>query len=619
VSAEETRLAIALASGPAGAALLAALLVLTAASASARPVRWLVWPAGLLLFLALGAAVGALVLSALAPPGMASFDVRLFAWSPLGLYGVAFDLHVSPAAAVLSLPALVLAFAAWVRRVRRERRGRPGDAAALLALSGALWTTLAGDLVTQYLGVTLFLLGTAAVLWATAGAARGGGRLVLAGAAGAALLACVLTLGKVNGIFILSQLSTAGFTGPAFFGLALCAGVVVAAPPAHAWLLRLARHPYGPALAAAGVAAGLALLLGAFRTTAGALPPGWPQWLIAYGWAATLAAAVVAVLRRAPAVRLAALFTGKAGMLFFATAIATPVSVAAAVLYVALALPALGFLWWLAAARSEPRPGEATTGAGGRTVWRRPGFWLLALILASAADLPGTASGAAGGAFVRALTSWPSGDLTLRVPPFLLNAAVLIVGGGLLWGGDGLPAARGLRERAATQRRRTRISLLGLSGWRGWALLVPTAVLVIAPAILPWRLIGHWFGPVAAAAAGTGTAPLTLDLSRIPTVPSAVLAVLALWVLVQRLRGREWLPGPLRGLVGIAILLGGAVSRAGREAGVSTAPARWAGTAWGRLQGAAERVVGVLRPFEERYYAAAAVMVAVAMIYIIGR
>ncbi len=43
------------------------------------------------------------------------------------------------------------------------------------------------------------------------------------------------------------------------------------------------------------------------------------------------------------------------------------------------------------------------------------------------------------------------------------------------------------------------------------------------------------------------------------------------------------------------------------------------GTAWGRLQGAVERVVGLLRPFEERYYAAAAVMVAVAMIYIIGR
>ena len=139
MSAEETRLAVALASGPAGAVLLASLLVLVAAAGGARPVRWLVWPAGLLLFLAFGAAIGTLVLSALAPPGMSSFDVRLFAWSPLGLYGVTFDLHVSPAAAVLSLPALVLACAAWTRRVRRERRGRPGDAAALLALAGALW------------------------------------------------------------------------------------------------------------------------------------------------------------------------------------------------------------------------------------------------------------------------------------------------------------------------------------------------------------------------------------------------------------------------------------------------------------------------------------------------
>jgi hypothetical protein len=37
------------------------------------------------------------------------------------------------------------------------------------------------------------------------------------------------------------------------------------------------------------------------------------------------------------------------------------------------------------------------------------------------------------------------------------------------------------------------------------------------------------------------------------------------------------------------------------------------------LQEASERVMGVLRPFEERYYAAAAVIVAVALIYIIGR
>jgi hypothetical protein len=293
---------------------------------------------------------------------------------------------------------------------------------------------------------------------------------------------------------------------------------------------------------------------------------------------------------------------------------------AAAVLYATVTLPALGLLWWLSAAPPGRGAGSATppVGAGprprhtGPPLWRHPGFWLLTLILASAAALPGTAGGAAGGAFVRALTSWPSGDLTLRVPPFLLDAAVLVVGGGLLWASPETGAG------GATRRGR-RLPLLRLTGWTGWLLLVPLAVLVVAPAVLPGRLVGQWFGPIAAAAAGTGTAPLTLDLSRVPPVLSAILGLLALWVLGQRLRGKEWLPGPLPGLLGIAALLVQAGTRAWRGAGVSTAPARWAGTAWGRLQGTADRVMGALRPFEERYYAAAAVMVAVALIYIIGR
>jgi hypothetical protein len=489
-----------------------------------------------------------------------------------------------------------------------------------VAIAGALWTGVAGDLVTQYLGVTLFLLGTVGALWSVAGDGPAGGRLILTGGAGMALLFCVLTLGKVNGLFALSQLSTAGFTDGAFLGLALGAATVAAAPPFHAWLLRLARHPYGPALAAAGVGTALALLLGAFRTTAGALPPGWAGWLVVYGWLATLAAIVVALRRGTPALRLGALFAGKAGLLFFATAIATPVSMAAAVLYATVTLPSLGLLWWLAAA-PPGRGAESASqvvGAGSRPrhsappLWRHPGFWLLTLILASAAALPGTAGGAAGGAFVRALTSWPSGDLTLRVPPFLLDAAVLVVGGGLLWASPETGAA-------GAARRGRRLPLLRLTGWKGWLLLIPLAALVVAPAVLPGRLVGQWFGPIAAAAAGTGTAPLTLDLSRVPPVLSAILGLLALWVLVQRLRGREWLPGPLPALVGIAALLVQAGTRAWRGAGVSTAPARWVGTAWGRLQGGADRVMGALRPFEERYYAAAAVMVAVALIYIIGR
>ena len=75
-----------------------------------------------------------------------------------------------------------------------------------------------------------------------------------------------------------------------------------------------------------------------------------------YGWLATLAAIVVALRRGTPALRLGALFAGKAGLLFFATAIATPVSMAAAVLYATVTLPSLGLLWWLAAAPRAEGP-----------------------------------------------------------------------------------------------------------------------------------------------------------------------------------------------------------------------------------------------------------------------
>jgi hypothetical protein len=37
------------------------------------------------------------------------------------------------------------------------------------------------------------------------------------------------------------------------------------------------------------------------------------------------------------------------------------------------------------------------------------------------------------------------------------------------------------------------------------------------------------------------------------------------------------------------------------------------------LQRGAGRIMGLVRPVEERYYAAAAIVLAVAMIYIIGR
>ena len=127
MSAEETRLAIALAAGPAGATLLAALLLLVASAFRGRPWRWLVWPAGLLLAVALGAAGGAGAERS-GPSRVGHLDVPLYAWSPLGLYGVTFFLRPSPAGAVLCLPPLALALVGWLRRV--SSRHRAGRAAA---------------------------------------------------------------------------------------------------------------------------------------------------------------------------------------------------------------------------------------------------------------------------------------------------------------------------------------------------------------------------------------------------------------------------------------------------------------------------------------------------------
>ena len=196
---------------------------------------------------------------------------------------------------------------------------------------------------------------------------------------------------------------------------------------------------------------------------------------------------------------------------------------------------------------------------------------------------------------MRALTSWPSGDLTLRVPPFLCWTPPCWSEGA---GCSGPPRDRRPPARPGGARR---LPLLRLTGWKGWLLLIPLAALVVAPAVLPGRLVGQWFGPIAPPP-GPGTAPLTLDLSRVPPVLSAILGLLALWVLVQRLRGRSGSPAPA-GLVGSPLLVQ-AGTRAWRGAGVRAPPRPGgSGTAWGRLQGGADRVMGALRPFEERHYA----------------
>lgn len=598
MSLEETRLAVALALFPLGAVLLAAVAGLWSRS---RPRR------GALMLLAVAGALGAVWRGQGARAGEIAFEAPLFTWSPLGLYGVTLGVRPNPAAALLTLPALLLAAAGLVAWRGSQRAGRSTtgsnrgtaacaweDALALTAVSGALWSAVAADLVSLHLGASLFWLATTGLLWSVAGALQAGRRLLLVNVAATGSLTCVLILGKVNGHFQLSQLSTAGFTSAALVGLTLAAAVAAPLPPFHGWLLRLARYPLAPALGAAGAAVAFALLLVAFRLSGEQLAPGWQRLLIAAGGMTTVVGASAAFLRRAPALRLAALFGGRAGLLFQAAGVATPASMAAALLYFTLALPVLGVLWLLAMSPGSSRTAHHAPWGARLT----PGFGVTVLLLASAAGLPGTVGNLSTEALVRALTSSPAGHPWLRLPPLLLDVATLAAGSRLLWRAQPLST---------------------LHGPAGWLLLVVTVALLIGPVATPGWAIDSWLGPAAAVAAGTGLAPLILEVSPRPSLVMMLVAAIAAAALWQRLHGREWLPAPARTMLGAVALVAVAVRRRWRRAGLAAAPANAGSAAWRRLQRSSARLVAFLQPIEERYYAAAAVTVAVALIYIIGR
>jgi formate hydrogenlyase subunit 3/multisubunit Na+/H+ antiporter MnhD subunit len=581
--------------------LAAPLLVCAAAllTALAR-LRRLVAP---LLVLAMVADAAVAATARLLSARLGSEEVALFAWSPLGLYGVVFGVRRSAEIALLSLPPVALTLTGLLFAGRRRRwfsaqkeeslAERLGSAAALTGLAGAMWVTRANDLVSLMLGTGAFFLGTTGLLAASGGAGPAGRRLTAAGAVLVALLGAVLILGKVNGHFQLSGLSTSGFGGPTFGGILLTAAFAAGAPPFHGWLARLGRHPYAPGMAAAGLAVAAALLLAAFRTVD--FSPEWVAWLRALGWLAVLLGSGIALTRRGLAVRLAASGVAHIGVLFLAASVATTAAFTAVLLYELCVFIALGLLWLTAAL---PWGGHLRTNRPPPPPLRSPGFWLNALLLATAAGLPLTVGGLARTALAGAMTAWPSGDQLLRVPMALNDLVVLVAGSALLWNARYLPPLRG-----AT----------------GWAVLALTALVVVAPAAAPALLIGSWYAPAAAEAAGTASAALNLDAARVPNIPSLLLGVLAVWALGRRLRGREWLPGPARAVMGVALLGWLELRRRWRGRGFSRGAGPLLERTWQHSQVAAERGMAVLRPVEERYYAGAAVLAGVAIIYIIGR
>jgi formate hydrogenlyase subunit 3/multisubunit Na+/H+ antiporter MnhD subunit len=341
------------------------------------------------------------------------------------------------------------------------------------------------------------------------------------------------------------------------------------------------------------VAVALTLLLFVLRTVD--LAPAWERWLRAAGWLAVLAGSGIALTRRGAAARLAAATVARSGVITLALSIGTPASFAAALLHALVALPAVGLLWLWAAI---PWSGYVRSARPGPPPLRSPGFWLLVVILAQAAGLPPTLGGVARSAMTGAMTSWPTADHLLRGPLLLADVATLIAGGALAADGRYVPPLRG------------RV---------GWVVSLGVALALCLPIVAPARLIGAWFAPAAAAATGTYSSPLALDGARAPALLSGLLAVVGCWALAQRLRGKEWLPGPGRTIMGAAALGWREWRRRWRRGGWSSAPATAAEALWRRLQASGERAMVILRPLEERYYAGAAVLLAVAIIYIIAR
>ena len=318
-----------------------------------------------------------------APPGSATFDVP-----PLRLVPPwASTASPSSSAPVRRGPCSACPPSSWpwlrLRRsipgVRRWSRHRPGGGcAALVAIAGASdrRRRRPGDAVP---GGDPLPAGDGRGLVVCGRDGPAGGRLILAGGAGMALLFCVLTLG-VNGLFALSQLSTAGFTDGAFRGPGPGRRHRRGRP-----LPRLAPAPGPPSPTARpwprpGGAA-LALLLGAFRPRRGpSLPAGPRGWWSTAGWRPSPPSSSPSAGGRPPC----AWGPSSPGR----PAVSSrhrhrhPGLDGAAVLYATVTLPSLGLLWWLAARPPGRGPRAPPQAVGPRPrhsapLWRHPGFWLL--------------------------------------------------------------------------------------------------------------------------------------------------------------------------------------------------------------------------------------------------
>lgn len=620
-------------------------------------------------------------------------------WSPLGLYGVELSVRADALGSFLAVPCLVAAVVGWARAygppwrdpwARRVPDGRTGmDAAMLVSLAGGTWALVAGDLVSVVLGAGTFLVATALALRlaGTSDAARW--RLVITGGFSLCLLVCMLLLGKVNGSFAAAQLASVSFSDASLAGLVVVAYGIGNAVPFHGWALRLARQPLMPAVAAVGSALSLSMVDVAFVTTGGELAGAWRLALTSLGLVAIGGAVIAAWGHGHPRVRLAALTGGRTGLGLLALASGAPATMSALALLHGVSATGAALLWVAApggsgalravrlatgsrlarAERPDVLPIARNQGHRGRLVvrpnllgtlaarsaqsrapmqaraglvdlrldaWRSAGPWLVVLVVATAAGLPGTIGGLAADTYLSALAASSDAGWWLRLAALTLDTATIGAGGAVLAAGiNAALATRIARARPVghapagdhaidggwsrpddTWRRRG-TALDALLETMPWLVAATGIAAVVAPALLPATFVGPWFAPVSVVMAGTSSPPRLVDAFRVASPDRIVVTIAAAIALYRTQRGEEMLPALARAFLGMAVLLANPVVGLARR-GIQS----WGTVSAGLVRALAaqgERATAVARLVEERYYTAVAVVVVVVLLYSVGR
>jgi hypothetical protein len=543
---------------------------------------------------------------------------------------------------------------------------------------------VAGDLISMVLGTGVFFVATAVALWLVGDDGASRWRVIVTGGFSLCLLVCMLLLGKVNGSFATSQLASVSFSDASLAGLVVVAYGVGNAVPFHGWARLLARQPLMPAVAAVGSALSLSMVHVAFVTTGGELADAWRGVLTTLGLVAIGGAILVAWEVGHPRMRLATLAGGRTGLGLLALAGGAPATMSALALLHGVAATGAALLWVVApggsGATRDPQVRRARTRAllpgtyhastnaplqpsaasvypsrasrvtrdwgvpllarervvvgGGVTdprvdAWRSAGPWLVVLVVATAAGLPGKVGGLAADTYLSALAASNDAGGWLRLAALILDTATIGAGGAVLAAGmNSARLVRTARTRpidpeygawlapsdAWRTRRTVGDAIRDVLPWLGVAIGIAG---IVAPAFLPVTFVSPWFAPTSVVMAGTSSPPRLVDAFRIASPDRIALAIAAAIALYRTQRGEEMLPAPARAMLGIAVLVANPVFRVARVGQVLGRRLVLAGDTV--FQGWIASLTSSVRLVEERYYTAVAVVVVIVLLYSVGR